>query len=76
MSDSYRLEALPVDVFTPGGLKRTFSRFSRLITSAKSVNRLRDQLNVRFARTSTREYVGSLSVFRVDDTKKSFPCCT
>jgi len=67
--DSYRLEARPVEVFTPGGLNRTFSRFSKLITSAKRVKRLRDQLKVRFARTSTREYVGSLNVFRVDDTK-------
>ena len=43
------------------------------MTSAKSVSRLRDQLNVRLARTSTREYVGSLSVLRVADTKYYVP---
>src|SRR6187401_1694856 len=55
MRDSKRFDTRPVAVLTPGGLKRTLSRFIRLITSAKRVSRFRAQLNVRLARTSTRE---------------------
>src|SRR6266550_3244789 len=68
INDSKRFETRLVVVFTPGGLNRTLSRFSRLMTSANRVRRLRDQLNVRFARTSTREYVGTLNALRLDDT--------
>ena len=76
IKDSNRFDTRPVAVFTLGGLKRTLSRSNRLMTSANSVSRLRDQLNVRLARRSTREYVGSLSVLRVAETAYTSPCCS
>jgi hypothetical protein len=52
--ESNGLVTARVVTFTPGGMKRTLSRFSTLMISAKSVSRRRDQLKVRLARRSSR----------------------
>ena len=52
--ESNGFDVVRVATFTPGGMKRTLSRFSTLTISAKSVSRRRDQLNARFARRSSR----------------------